>query len=364
MLAIHIGLRKAASASIQSFLTINEETLRSNSIDYPISGRRGRKDHHNLCSEVMDRKKFSPELGTISDLIEHIGNNIYKTTIISSEMFEGASSEAVISLYEKLAATGEEMRVIMVVRDLISLMPSSYFQKIRFGIKTYDFDEFFESRIKEPRVHFSDTAKIWAEIFGWENLRIIDLNAARPAGMDLMDDFLNASGVGQRSGPDFHLIRPGIVNASSGWRVLEAIRALYLGKHQLPENHFLIRFLGARGDNSLQRRKKIERAAVRVGESRRWNDDLGNYITKLQAQTCLDIHRSSIMALNACLPAPLDMPPDLEARGFVERDFPPEVANIPAADLRSFYDQMGEVLKREKASFHSSKAAKLAQRDA
>ncbi len=71
-------------------------------------------------------------------------------------------------------------------------------------------------------------------------------------------------------------------------------------------------------------------------------------MTRIQAQTCLDIHRQSIMALNAYLPAPLAMPSDLEARGFVERDFLPEAAKIPANELRGFYDELAQILKPDR----------------
>jgi hypothetical protein len=364
MLVIHIGMKKAGSASIQSFLTMNDARLKLHSIDYPSAGRPGRKDHHNLYSEIIDRKKFLPELGTINDVVEHMACSDYRTTIISSEMFEGATAEAVGVLKTKLSATLEPIRIVMIVRDLISLLPSSYAQKVRFGINSHDFDEFFDNRIGEARVHFSDTAEIWADQFGWENLRIIDLNAPRASGTDLMDDFLRATGAARTAGADWNFPRPGIMNASSGWRVLEAIRALHSGRHQLPENHFVIRFLDARGENSLQRRKKIEGAAVEVGEARGWNKEKGRYMTRAQAQSCLDIHQQSTLTLNSRLSTPLTLPLDLETRGFIERDFMPDVTNISADELRGFYDDLAQVLKRLKANFVANKAAKLARRAA
>jgi hypothetical protein len=42
------------------------------------------------------------------------------------------------------------------------------------------------------------------------------------------------------------------------------------------------------------------------------------------------------------------MPSDLEARGFVERDFLPEAAKIPANELRGFYDELAQILKPDR----------------
>jgi hypothetical protein len=343
MLVIHIGMKKAGSASIQSFLTSNADSLKLSSIDYPAAGRIGKKDHHNLFSEIMERPVFYPFVGTLDDFSKHLIDNHYDTTIMSSEMFEGSSPEAIGKLKEKLTATGQEFRIVMVIRDLVNLMPSSYAQKVRFGRDTYNFDEFFEKRINEARVHSSETARLWAREFGWNSMRIIDLHAARPDGTDLIDDFLAACDAPRGPGSVFHLPRPGIVNAASGWRVLEAVRALHRGEHGLPDDHRLLTYMTGR--SGIFNQKRIEKGAVEVGDALGWNRDRGNYMTRLQAQTCLDIHRESIAALNACLPAPLAMPPDLETREFVERDFLPEAARIPASELRSFYDQVGKILK-------------------
>ncbi len=355
MLVIHIGMKKAGSASIQSFLTLNQDSLKESSIDYPVVGRSGKKDHHNLVSEIMGRAKFFPHEGTISELVEHIVGHSYETTIISSEMFEGADGDAIVKLNESLAAVGQQFRIIMIIRDMINLMPSSYAQKVRFGRSKYNFDDFFEMRIKERRVNFGETAKIWADVFGWENLRIVDLNASRPAGVDLIDDFLDAAAVKQGAAALSHMPRPGIVNAASGWRVLEAVRALHRGDHHLPDEHRLVRYMNGR--DSIFNQKRIEKGAVQVGDLRGWNEDRGQYMTRTQAEVCLDIHCHSIATLNSYLPSPLAMPPDLDARGFVERSFLPEAAHIDAEDLRSFYDELGLQLKPKRNSADKNDSA-------
>ena len=53
MIALHIGLKKSGSASIQSFLVANELLLFENGLDYPRVGRGKFKDHHNLACEII-----------------------------------------------------------------------------------------------------------------------------------------------------------------------------------------------------------------------------------------------------------------------------------------------------------------------
>ena len=54
MLWIHIGLRKAGSSTLQSFLRTNQEALEPLGLRYPTLGLLGNA-HHDLVSELKGR---------------------------------------------------------------------------------------------------------------------------------------------------------------------------------------------------------------------------------------------------------------------------------------------------------------------
>lgn len=79
--------------------------------------------------------------------------------ILSSEMFEECETAEAARLKDTLRRGRETFRIVLVVRDLIELMPSSYAQKVKYGNNTYDFDTFFGERIRHRRVNYYETAK-------------------------------------------------------------------------------------------------------------------------------------------------------------------------------------------------------------
>jgi hypothetical protein len=135
------------------------------------------------------------------------------------------------------------------------------------------------------------------------------------------------------------LKRPREVNTSPGWRVAEALRALYDGRHGLPNDHPLLGNRQGEGDHVTPVRSYAEQ----LGDKWGWNADKGRYLTTEQAQACLDIYERSVDALNLHLTSKLPRPKTLKQRGFISRDFLPDASLIPADDLRQFYDELGNL---------------------
>jgi hypothetical protein len=347
-LVVHIGLKKSGSASIQNFLAANEKVLRGLSIDYarvgrrkaPTAGAAARKAHHNLVYEILGRQKFESRVGSVADLHEYAVSAKHEIVIISSEMFEGFEPHHVAKFHDWIGRTGRRFQIIIVLRDLTSLLPSSYAQKVRYGLKNYDFDTFYKERIAETRVDYFATAKAWADVFGWENISIRLLDREYLANGDLIDDFLVTAGV-KIDDPRVRMARRlGALNETSGWKIIEATRALYGGRHGLVDDHALARF--AASPTSLSGRKDFERAAIEVGDRLGWLGDTGLYLKREHAQRALDQFAAAIARFNERLPDPLPAPLDLAARGFAERPFLPSADWIPPEDLRRFYDQVAE----------------------
>jgi len=112
------------------------------------------------------------------------------------------------------------------------------------------------------------------------------------------------------------------------------------------------------GQRSPEERTRLGPAAMRVGEAIGWNADPGAYLTLEQASLCVAAHRRAVEALNRRPIDKLALPPDLEARGFGAREGPPPSAEqIPAADLRLFYDALDEASASEYAAAERTLAA-------
>ncbi len=345
-IAIHIGLKKSGSATIQTFLAANTEALRGMSVDYPEPGRGDRIAHHNVFSEIEARKAFEPTRGSLAQLVSYIAVQDKALTIISSEMLESLEPARIEALRTTLAVSDRHMQVVLVIRNLLDLVPSSYAQKIRYGQKHFDFDRFFATRTAQERVSYFTTASNWASVFGWENIRVRLLDPQFLLHGDLIDDFLAAVGLDADDPGLRALPRPGVINSASGWKVLEAVRALYVKKPSLPAGHRLIPIL--KHATTLGRRKKIERAAVEAGRRLGWQADRGLYLTRDQAQSLLDLYAESIMNLNQRLAEALPLPVGLAERGFVERRFLPKASHIPRDELIAFYDDLASTLSELK----------------
>ena len=319
-------------------MSSNESALRELSVDYPSIGRRlPAPAHHNIARAIIDSlKKFDPEAGTLTRLARHWQSSSAATLVLSSELFEEAEVDQIGVLRDTLfrARPNEEFRIVLVLRDLMALMLSSYAQKVKFGVKTHDFDQFYGERMQARRVNYFQTAERWAKIFGWDAMRLRLLDRDYLVNGDLIDDFMAICGIKTDEAREPTLQRPRILNTSPGWKVLEAARALFGGCHGLPSDHLLTR--------AFNRKKKMAlgNLAIRVGEKKGWNDDRGQYFTRPQAQDCVDTFAASIDGLNACLPNPFPLPPDLEARGFRPREFLPDVSHIRPDELRTFYDEL------------------------
>jgi hypothetical protein len=345
MIVIHIGLRKSGSTSLQYFLSANEAALRGIGVEYPRLGRSGRLTqtaHRNLQCELRGRAAvFDPALGTLEDVARYWRRAEAHTLILSCEGFEECPTHEAERL-KSLARGDEEFRIVLIVRDLVSLMPSSYSQKIKSGVNLYDFDTFFERRMREARVDYFQTAQNWASAFGWGALRVRLLEREHLLNGDLIDDFLALSDIDPDSLPVRSMERPGIANVTPGWRVLEALRALYGGWHGLDGDHPLANA----ADHDRDRRQDVGLTAMEVGDRLGWNAERGRYLTQEQAEICLDTYASAVAAINRRAGHTLATPLSLAARGFEPRRQLLHSSLIKAERLRVFYDRVGRRLRR------------------
>lgn len=336
MIVIHIGLPKCGSSSVQNFLRDNDPVLRSMRIHYPHVGRMLRPNHINLSFEAKGHPQFDPAFGTLTQLAGYRRSVGADVMILSSENLASCKSEHAARMKSALGGLDDTFRIVMIIRDLVQFLPSAYSQEVRNGKRTFDFDTFFEAQQGRRRIDYSETAKRWADVFGWMALRVRVLDPRHLVNGDLIDDFLATAGVDLKAVDLGEFKRPHYTNPSPGWRVQEAVRAVLGGRHGLPPDHLL----SGAAEFGRAQREVLGLRAREAGEARGWNADRGRYLSQEQAQRCLGSYRQIIETLNRELPEPLPAPPSLEERGFIPREFMPSAEHIPGDELRAFYDEV------------------------
>ena len=347
MIVIHVGLKKCGSASLQFFLSENELALEQFSVAYPKIGRVDRRAHHNFAYEIQrHRRRFKEFRGTLAQCAEYWKSSPCRVMALSSEVFEDTETRQALKMKRSLLrgrGGPEDFQIYLVLRDLVDLMPSSYAQKVKYTLHEFDFDSFFGPRMTQRRVQYFETAKRWADAFGWENLQVRVLESAHLLNGDIVEDFLHVCGVTMTTGTP-ELKKTGIQNVAPGWRVLEATRALRSGCHGLPPTHPLLSTIGE-NRNKKEFGVELGECAAAAGEHQGWNSERGQYLTRDQAQHSYETYRKNILRLNEKLSQKLPMPPDLDARGFSGRDFLPDVSRISPRELSAFYDEVWELLQ-------------------
>jgi len=336
MIVIHIGLRKAGSTAIQSFLSANVESLRDMGVEYPTIGRQQRVDHNNLANEIRGRSQFDPKYGTLAELADYWGGSNSETLILSGETFEESNPTHIGALKELLSLKGDKFRILMINRELLDLIPSSFSQKVKYGDTADDFDTFFEQRMNHRRISVNKTAMRWGEIFGWGCMCVRELDSRFLVNGDLIDDVLTMVGLDPSSDAARALARPGPANVAPGWRVLEAVRALYSGEAGLDPGHPLADLSKLTRNDQ----KMLGVNAIEIGQRRGWNEDKGLYLTEEQALRAIETHAQAIRKLNRVLPYKLPLPRPLEDRDFKPRKFLPDHTHISAERLTSFYEKL------------------------
>ena len=337
-LVMHIGLRKAGSSTVQQFLNVNAEQLKAIGCDYPRIGRRARWSHLNIAAEARKLEQFDSTYGGVREMRDYVDRQNFPITIISSEAFEPTPRESVELLNQVLFPAFSQTKILLVIREPQRLIPSSFAEGVLSGRQTVDFDAFFTHLISTRRLRYHLTAKRWALVLGWEAVLVRLLDRDHLVNGDLTDDFMTTVGVDIEQPAYKALVRPNAANVSPGWRVIEALRALYSGGHGLPPSHPLVK-APRNVDNIRSIRSNAEILGAKLG----WNSDRGSYITPAQAERCEAIFVDAVSELNQRLSAKLPSPAYPSDAARPEREFLPDASLIKASELRDFYDILGDM---------------------
>ena len=310
MLLIHIGFRKTGSSTIQHFLGLNAGRLARSGVDYPDAGRIGWA--HNGLREELQADGDLSQWRAVRDLAAARPDRV---TVVSCEGFDLLQAAQVARLAVPLA--GLEVRILAYIRDPAGWAVSFYGQQTLKAGNVLDFDALFERLKGHGRLRAGERLAPWAEVFGWDALRVRSLDPRSLAGGDLLDDLLDAVGL-PGADPDHAFAGREPRKISRGWKPLEAMRAL----NGLAAADGL-------GPGHGRATRQVRMACLDILEELGLDAERTAYASLAQRRLCRSLHAEEIAALNRRLAPALPLPADEEEE---ERPFLPSISHVPRAE--------------------------------
>ncbi len=197
----HVGTMKTGTSSLQRSLYKNRDKLLAHGVLYPDVGLLGGShvDLYWSCRTKNLGKRAEEMYSGVSteDMVEEINTLISgsrpKYCVISAEHFSFTHP----SNYKELFKQVGDYRVVLYLRDQISLIDSMYRQRVAFGGLTEPFDVFFADGLERERVgscdlNYSKLTEKWVSVVGRD--RLIVRNHGELVRKDIVTDFFDALG--------------------------------------------------------------------------------------------------------------------------------------------------------------------------
>ncbi|NDA82359.1 MAG: hypothetical protein EBY01_04795, partial [Actinobacteria bacterium] len=202
-LVIHPGFHKSGTTALQEALSEHRKELKANGVLYPSIGT---KTHHraawSLNGTVWGWKKRGGEQVSTKiweNLVRRINSSSDETVILSSEFFSELDGEKIRKIGHDFK--NRELEIIFTLRPLAKLLPSSYQQYLKYGMKIkYDdwLHEIFNNREKTKvsptfwmRHEHSKVIARWVDTFGSRKVTVLIADESRPSFLfEEVNDFL------------------------------------------------------------------------------------------------------------------------------------------------------------------------------
>ncbi len=242
---IHIGPHKTGSTYIQKTLYENRKKLKQMNIEYSECMKEGHIAHHDLAKQLYTKQYESAN--QILTNIKNTDNDI----LISSENFDRLIKEDIEFLSDKI--NEYNVKIIFFKRRLDDLLISSWQESIKHG-GVESSSKYINKHIIKPFtskvLNHGKIIDLYIDIFGKNNIYIIDFDNAQELGDDICDiifEIINKKelkGIGLQSK----------VNKSMSYITIEIIRILniiYIEKNKKTPLHFLrAQFISFEKNNS------------------------------------------------------------------------------------------------------------------
>ena len=218
-LILHIGRHKTGTSSLQRFLNINRDGLKSFGIYYPISGTAPIAHHYiaryfnRRANERFSEDEREKHTQAFRNLMHEVANRS-ETVLLSSEGFQNCNPKSLARGIE-----ADFVQIFVYIREQVEYLISAYQQKVHATNYTGSLEEFSEGFL----VNYDVFLRRWEEVFGKSNMKVRIYSRTTLKNSDIVSDFCQNIGI-----PDGSLLlRPeGDQNPSIGGALLELKRRI------------------------------------------------------------------------------------------------------------------------------------------
>lgn len=204
---LHIGQHKTGTTAIQRYLHRTSSALTEQGVLYPELSRIDAdgdlcESHRLLAWSVVQKYQQKYGVGVSKDLWVSLRREIEakrpKIAILSSEFFWSATENEVNEIVDNIC--GYPVRIILYLRNPLSLAASAYKQGIKTGHIKEDFRSYCYERLR--MFDYDATIKRWSKGFGRPNVnfRIYDkvkrnlvADFVKTAGFEIVQDKANST---------------------------------------------------------------------------------------------------------------------------------------------------------------------------
>lgn len=214
---LHIGTHKTGSTSIQRFLARADEELARQGILYPKTGRpdtdwSNKYGHHDLAWSVSGNRSIDGEQ-VWGDLRREIGEARGRRVVVSTEEFEGCTSEEIRRIVAHLDSLS--IRVIVYLRSPMHYLRSQYKQVVKDGTYSDSFVQFVKELV--PRCNYLALISRWEQFDEIESVDVrlfgkaknnpgLEPSFAEAVGIDF-EEVRSFAGSPVNTSPPDHLVR-------------------------------------------------------------------------------------------------------------------------------------------------------------
>ena len=182
-LFLHIGDCKTGSTILQSMLARRDCRAEGIRLFYP-----GKLAHGALAGSLSTRKDLYPNHW--QNIAKRLDNAEWDVAVLSSELFEFASPEAVAgAVRDHLPGYADKLTVIAYVRPHAARAVSQFAENLKLGQDTGDFKALLYRFLKAGRLNYADRLARWQQAFGDRLIVRPYLRSWFPDG-DVRRDFL------------------------------------------------------------------------------------------------------------------------------------------------------------------------------
>lgn len=194
---VHIGLPKTATTYLQRGLFANAAGMAEHGVYLPQSGRLEFEPravaHHHLAWQLFSPQRFNAACGGWEELRQEIDDIGADTVLLSSEEFSRVPSKGLTGeLENRLLSLTDDVTIVLVVRDQLSLLNSVYLQRVKSLTLMPSFSEYVDRSLALGRF---DLERSFAQWYDSDRVRFCAIPFSALLSGDLLQNLLAVTGV-------------------------------------------------------------------------------------------------------------------------------------------------------------------------